>query len=170
MSAVLLWSLISHLSGSSLLESTSYFVWELCCNSAKWKRKTKINEATWIQKLRIKLQTLFIDLSTTVMQITVAQECNMCCLQYDSGNTNCTEQQPSSTSHYAYKQTYCTDKTLIHFYRDSEKETDEWKTQGHLPKTLVCNMWREEKKKNKIIKKILLPKSTDLKESIPLKN
>lgn len=43
----------------------------------------------------------------------------MCCLQYDSGNTNCTEQQPSSTFHYAYKQTYCTDKTWIHFYRDS---------------------------------------------------
>lgn len=95
------------------LRAHPIFVRELSYNSAKWK--TKINEATWIQKLRIKLQTLFIDLSTTVMQITVAQECNMCCLQYDSGNTNCTEQQPSSTSHYAYKQTYCTDKTLIHF-------------------------------------------------------
>lgn len=80
------------------------------------------NKATWTQQLRIKLQTLFIDLSTTVMQVTVAQECSMCCLRYDSGNTNCTEQQPSSTSHYMYKQTYCTDKTLIHFYRDSERE------------------------------------------------
>lgn len=85
------------------------------------------------------------------MQITVAQKCNMCCLRYDSGNTNCTEQQPSSTFHYAYKQTYCTDKTLIHFYRDQKESclTDEWKTQGHLPKTLVCNMWREEKRKIK---------------------
>lgn len=28
--------------------------------------------------------------------------------------------------------------------------TDEWETQGHLPGTLVCNMQREEKRKNKI--------------------
>jgi len=35
---------------------------------------------------------------------------------------------------------------------ETQKEsclTDEWQAQGHLPGTLVCNVWREEKRKMK---------------------
>lgn len=112
------WTFVSHLCPSwehNLFSKET--VIQLC--KMKEKKNPQINETTWTQQLRIKLQTLFIDLSTTVMQITVAQECSMCCLQYDSWNTNCTEQQPSSTVRYAYKQTY---KTSTHFYRETQRE------------------------------------------------